>query len=109
MIAEQAQGRRCQSTTSSKNARAVRRRSTPVSPSPAASVGFIDDDEEIDQSWYEQSSRVFNEHDVDFIGGPTCRASRATCPTGCRKVHTRSSAWSTAEKGVPFDESIPGF
>ncbi|HKG78035.1 MAG TPA: glycosyltransferase family 2 protein, partial [Pyrinomonadaceae bacterium] len=33
-------------------------------------VGFIDDDEEIDESWYETILSAFTNNDVDFIGGP---------------------------------------
>src|ERR1700752_5516640 len=41
-----------------------------VATTSGTHVGFIDDDEEIDPSWYEQIYSVFNEHDLDFIGGP---------------------------------------
>ena len=33
-------------------------------------VGFIDDDEEIDASWYAVVAREFTDPSVDFIGGP---------------------------------------
>jgi len=33
-------------------------------------IGFIDDDEEIDESWYETIQHAFTTWDLDFIGGP---------------------------------------
>jgi glycosyltransferase involved in cell wall biosynthesis len=33
-------------------------------------IGFIDDDEEIDQHWYEVVAREFRDESVQFIGGP---------------------------------------
>jgi glycosyltransferase involved in cell wall biosynthesis len=39
-------------------------------------IGFIDDDEEIDDQWYEVAAREFADSSVDFIGGP-CLANWA--------------------------------
>lgn len=33
-------------------------------------VGIIDDDEEIDPSWYRTAIEAFRQSDLDFIGGP---------------------------------------
>src|SRR5215212_7566836 len=41
-----------------------------VAATSGSHVGFIDDDEQVDKSWYEQVVSAFSEHDVDFIGGP---------------------------------------
>lgn len=41
-----------------------------VTASESDLIGFIDDDEEIDQTWYEVVYHAFTTMDVDFIGGP---------------------------------------
>ena len=33
-------------------------------------IGMVDDDEKVDESWYERVHSAFAEGDVDFIGGP---------------------------------------
>lgn len=33
-------------------------------------VGMIDDDEEIDRSWFVQINEIFANHELDFVGGP---------------------------------------
>lgn len=43
-------------------------------------VGFLDDDEEIDVSWYERVYSAFKEDDVDFIGGACVPRWGATQP-----------------------------
>lgn len=45
-------------------------RNAGISASHADLVGFIDDDEEIDTTWYEVVAREFADATVQFIGGP---------------------------------------
>jgi glycosyltransferase involved in cell wall biosynthesis len=42
-------------------------------------IGFIDDDEEIDEHWYEVIAREFSDESIQFIGGP-CLANWAAPP-----------------------------
>jgi len=72
-------------------------------------VGFIDDDEEIDASWYETILAAFTEHDVDFIGGPYVPRWEADVPTWLPKDHTAVvGIVDGGDKVVPFDSSYPG-
>src|SRR5215813_219429 len=41
-----------------------------ISASEGDLIGFIDDDEEIDETWYRIAYDAFTTNDVDFIGGP---------------------------------------
>src|SRR5215510_3905524 len=41
-----------------------------ITASDSDLVGFIDDDEEIDATWYQTVHHAFTNYEVDFIGGP---------------------------------------
>src|SRR5215211_8806375 len=72
-------------------------------------IGFIDDDEEIDASWYETIFSAFTEHDVNFIGGPYVPRWEADVPTWLPKDHTAVvGIVDGGDKVVPFDSSYPG-
>ena len=72
-------------------------------------IGFIDDDEEIDESWYETILSAFTEHDVDFIGGPYVPRFEGEVPRWLPKSHTAVvGIVDGGDKVVPFDESYPG-
>jgi len=45
-------------------------------------IGFIDDDEEVEESWYESVYDAFTRGDVDFIGGPISQTGKVNHPTG---------------------------
>ncbi|MBN9615838.1 MAG: hypothetical protein BGO25_00415 [Acidobacteriales bacterium 59-55] len=44
-------------------------------------IGFIDDDEEIDENWYNVVAREFNDLAIQFIGGPYLPNWTAPAPT----------------------------
>ena len=72
-------------------------------------VGFIDDDEEVDASWYEQIASVFAEHDVDFIGGPYVPRFESEIPKWLPSEY--NSVIGVVDGGrqrVPFDRNYPG-
>src|ERR1044071_5518121 len=72
-------------------------------------IGFIDDDEEIDASWYETILAAFTEHDVDFIGGPYVPRFEGDVPEWLPKSHTAVvGIVDGGDKVVPFDTSYPG-
>lgn len=72
-------------------------------------IGFIDDDEEIDASWYETILTAFTEHDVDFIGGPYVPRFEGDVPEWLPKSHTAVvGIVDGGDKVTPFDESYPG-
>jgi glucosyl-dolichyl phosphate glucuronosyltransferase len=50
-----------------------------IARSDADLIGMIDDDEEIEASWYEEIYRAFHDPTLDFIGGPY-RPRWATAP-----------------------------
>ena len=72
-------------------------------------IGFIDDDEEVDASWYETILAAFTEHDVDFIGGPYVPRFEGDVPKWLPKSHTAVvGIVDGGDKVVPFDASYPG-
>jgi glycosyltransferase involved in cell wall biosynthesis len=72
-------------------------------------IGFIDDDEEIDASWYETILDGFTRHDVDFIGGPYIPRFEGDVPKWLPKSHTAVvGIVDGGDKVVPFDASYPG-
>lgn len=80
-----------------------------VAVSTADLIGFIDDDEEIDASWYETILAAFTEHDVDFIGGPYVPRFEGDVPEWLPKSHTAVvGIVDGGDKVVPFDKSYPG-
>ena len=80
-----------------------------VAATSGTHVGFIDDDEEIDQSWYEQVFSVFTENDVDFIGGPYIPRFESEIPEWLpREYNSVIGAVDGGSKRVPFDRNYPG-
>ena len=72
-------------------------------------VGFVDDDEEIDESWYETILSAFTTNDIDFIGGPYVPRFEGEVPEWLPKDHTAVvGIVDGGDKVVPFDESYPG-
>jgi glycosyltransferase involved in cell wall biosynthesis len=41
-----------------------------LSLATAELVGFVDDDERVDVSWFEEVARQFSRNDIDYLGGP---------------------------------------
>lgn len=80
-----------------------------VAASTADLIGFIDDDEEIDQSWYETILPAFTTNDVDFIGGPYVPRFESEVPEWLPKDYTAVvGIVDGGDKVVPFDASYPG-
>jgi glucosyl-dolichyl phosphate glucuronosyltransferase len=72
-------------------------------------IGFIDDDEEIDGSWYETILSAFTNNKIDFIGGPYVPRFEAEAPRWLPKDHTAVvGIVAGGDKVVPFDDSYPG-
>jgi glucosyl-dolichyl phosphate glucuronosyltransferase len=72
-------------------------------------VGFIDDDEEVDPSWYEQIVAMFANEQVDFIGGPYVPQFETTVPEWLPPEY--NSVVGVVDGGaklVPFDRDYPG-
>ena len=72
-------------------------------------VGFIDDDEEIDASWYQVVQSVFTQHDLDFIGGPYVPRFESEIPAWLPSEY--NSVIGVVDGGthrVPFDRNYPG-
>src|ERR1051325_890467 len=72
-------------------------------------IGFIDDDEEIDEAWYETILSVFTDDEVDFIGGPYVPRFEGDVPEWLPKDYTAVvGIVDGGDKVVPFDDSYPG-
>jgi len=80
-----------------------------VAATTGTHVGFIDDDEEVDASWYEQIVSVFAENDVDFIGGPYVPRFETAVPEWLpREYGSVIGAIDSGTQRVPFDRNYPG-
>jgi glucosyl-dolichyl phosphate glucuronosyltransferase len=80
-----------------------------VAATTGTHVGFIDDDEEIDASWYEQVFSVFSENDIDFIGGPYIPRFESAVPEWLpREYNSVIGAVDGGTERVPFDRNYPG-
>jgi glycosyltransferase involved in cell wall biosynthesis len=72
-------------------------------------IGFIDDDEEIDESWYETILSAFTSNQVDFIGGPYVPRFESEVPNWLPKDYGAAvGIVDGGDKMVPFDQSYPG-
>lgn len=72
-------------------------------------VGFIDDDEEIDESWYLTISSAFKTYDVDFIGGPYVPRFEHEVPAWLPgEYNAVVGIVDGGQHVVPFDEKYPG-
>lgn len=72
-------------------------------------VGMIDDDEEIDESWYASTYSVFSRGGIDFIGGPYVPRWGADAPDWLPTNYLGAIGWiDGGDKVVPFDKSYPG-
>jgi glycosyltransferase involved in cell wall biosynthesis len=72
-------------------------------------VGTIDDDEEIDAGWYEQALTAFNEHDIDFVGGPYVPNWSAECPQWFPEDYKGVIGWvDGGDRVCPYDENYQG-
>lgn len=72
-------------------------------------VGFIDDDEEIDPTWYQQVYHAFTTYDVDFIGGPYIPNWEQDPPPWLPEDHQGVIGVVDAGKEIiPYDENYPG-
>jgi len=72
-------------------------------------IGFIDDDEEIDEAWYETILGAFKNREVDFVGGPYLPRFEAEVPSWLPKDYTAVvGIVDGGNKVVPFDDSYPG-
>jgi glucosyl-dolichyl phosphate glucuronosyltransferase len=80
-----------------------------VAATTGSHVGFIDDDEEIDASWYEAVHSVFTEHDLDFIGGPYVPRFESEIPAWLpSEYNSVIGVVDGGTKRVPFDRNYPG-
>ena len=72
-------------------------------------IGFIDDDEEIDESWYETIHDIFTTRKVGFIGGPYIPKWEIDPPNWLPKKYCGVLGDIHAgDEILPFDENYPG-
>lgn len=80
-----------------------------VAATSGSHVGFIDDDEEIDATWFEVIRDVFAERDLDFIGGPYVPRFESAIPAWLPSEY--NSVIGVVDGGtarVPFDRNYGG-
>jgi glucosyl-dolichyl phosphate glucuronosyltransferase len=72
-------------------------------------VGTIDDDEEIDPTWYTTAFAAFQERPLDFIGGPYVPRWSITPPEWLPPSYGGVVGWvDGGNREVPFDTNYPG-
>lgn len=72
-------------------------------------VGMIDDDEEVDQQWFETVYDAFKGGEIDFIGGPYHPRWGAECPVWLPTKYLGVIGWIDGGRNVrPYDKSYPG-
>jgi len=72
-------------------------------------VGMIDDDEEIDEHWYETVYAAFESGEIDFVGGPYHPSWPGECPQWIPSSYGSVVGWvDGGETKVPFDQNYPG-
>jgi glycosyltransferase involved in cell wall biosynthesis len=72
-------------------------------------IGVIDDDEEIDPSWYAIAFRVFSTSELDFIGGPYVPRWGKAPPEWLPREYGGVVGWvDGGDREVPFDSNYPG-
>jgi glycosyltransferase involved in cell wall biosynthesis len=80
-----------------------------ITASESDLVGFIDDDEEIDETWYEIVYQAFTSADVDFIGGPYIPKWECEPPPWLPSDHEGVIGLVDAgSEVIPYDEDYPG-
>jgi len=72
-------------------------------------VGFIDDDEEIGETWYQTVHHAFTTYDIDFIGGPYIPNWQKAPPDWLPSDHEGVIGLVDAgSEIIPYDENYPG-
>lgn len=72
-------------------------------------VGIIDDDEEIDPSWYKTAFEALKDGKLDFIGGPYVPRWSRELPEWLPREYGGVVGWvDGGDKAVPFDRNYPG-
>ena len=72
-------------------------------------VGIIDDDEEIDPTWYKTAIDAFAKGDLDFIGGPYVPRWASAPPEWLPRQYGGVVGWvDGGDKAVPFNRDYPG-
>ena len=80
-----------------------------ITASESDLVGFIDDDEEIDQTWYQVVHQAFTTRDVDFIGGPYIPKWEQQPPAWLPPDHEGVIGMVDAgNEIIPYGEQYPG-
>ena len=72
-------------------------------------LGMIDDDEEIDSSWYQTVYDTFTSKNLDFIGGPFVPRWAIPKPIWVPSQYGGAVGWvDGGDKEIPFDSNYPG-
>lgn len=80
-----------------------------ITASESDLIGFIDDDEEIDETWYQTVHHAFTTRDVDFIGGPYIPKWEQEPPAWLPSDHEGVIGLVDAgSEIIPYDDHYPG-
>ena len=72
-------------------------------------VGMVDDDEEVDKTWFRTIFETFRTRSLDFIGGPYIPNWTMTPPEWLPSEYGGVVGWvDGGDKEVPYDSNYPG-
>ena len=72
-------------------------------------VGMVDDDEEIDSTWYQTIARAFTDPTLDFIGGPYIPRWEISPPAWVpEKYGSVVGSVKAGDREAPYDANFPG-
>ena len=72
-------------------------------------VGMVDDDEEVDATWYEVIGQTFSDPSLDFIGGPYIPRWVTPPPPWLPKEYGGVVGWvDGGDREVPYDQAYDG-
>lgn len=83
-------------------------RNTGISLGKGEIIGFIDDDEEVDEHWYEVVAREFADEATQFIGGPYLPNATAPMPRWLPPGYHAVIGVIDPKPRAPYVESFPG-
>jgi glycosyltransferase involved in cell wall biosynthesis len=71
-------------------------------------IGFVDDDEQVDEHWFQVVAREFADPDIEFIGGPYLPDWTAPIPPWLPPGYNSAIGIVEPKTRAPYDASFPG-
>lgn len=83
-------------------------RNAGISAGHSEIIGFVDDDEEIDEHWYEVIAREFSDPTTEFIGGPCLANTSTPLPAWLPPGYNGVIGVIDPKPRAPYGPSFPG-